>query len=113
MGSSAPDEVARRTVLHAPAGRLLLAMALAACAATGLARVARIEIDERAALGGDGLRYEQIAERAWGELDLSLPANAIIQDIELGREADGKVRYEATFLVCPASIRVRPLRQSR
>ncbi|HEX2546437.1 MAG TPA: alpha/beta hydrolase domain-containing protein, partial [Ramlibacter sp.] len=41
--------------------------------------------------------YERIAGRAFGELDPKLPQNAIIQDIERGLEADGKLRYVATF----------------
>ena len=43
--------------------------------------------------------YEQLAGRAFGELDPSLPGNAIIQDIELAKDADGKVRYVASFVV--------------
>ena len=43
--------------------------------------------------------YEQIAGRAYGELDPKLPGNAIIQDIELAKDADGKVRYMASFVI--------------
>ena len=42
---------------------------------------------------------EQISGRAFGELDPKLPANAIIQDIELAKDADGKVRYVASFVI--------------
>ena len=45
------------------------------------------------------IAYEQVAGRAFGELDPKLPGNAIIQDIELAKDADGKVRYVATFLI--------------
>ena len=45
------------------------------------------------------IAYEQVAGRAFGELDPSLPGNAIIQDIELAKDADGKVRYVASFVV--------------
>ncbi|MEQ1853428.1 MAG: hypothetical protein ABMA01_17765, partial [Chthoniobacteraceae bacterium] len=65
------------------------------------ARVTRIEIDERAPLPAQpgGLAYEAIAGRAFGELDPALPQNAVIQDIQLAKDADGKVRYVASFLI--------------
>jgi len=85
-------------------GRLVLAP-LAAVLLLGhpaQARVTRIVIDETlplaAALSG-GVAFEQIAGRAFGELDPKAPGNAIIQDIELGKDADGKVRYVATFVL--------------
>ncbi len=43
--------------------------------------------------------YRQISGRAFGELDPNDPLNAIIQDINLGKDADGKVRYVATFVL--------------
>ena len=72
------------------------------CAAQ--ARVTRIVIDETLpmpAVAGvtNGVAYEQIAGRAFGELDPKLPGNAIIQDIELAKDPDGKVRYVASFLI--------------
>jgi Alpha/beta hydrolase domain len=65
------------------------------------ARVTRIVIDESSTLASPagGMAYEQIAGRAFGELDPKLPSNAIIQDIELAKDADGKVRYVASFLI--------------
>ena len=66
------------------------------------ARVTRIVIDETKPLPQQvpgGIVYEQIAGRAFGELDPRLPTNALIQDIELGKDADGKVRYVATFVL--------------
>jgi len=68
------------------------------------ARVTRIVIDEvrpfaEPAGGTAAIAYEQVAGRAFGELDPKLPGNAIIQDIGLATEADGKVRYVATFLL--------------
>lgn len=66
------------------------------------ARVTRIVIDETlplAAAASGGVAFEQIAGRAFGELDPKAPGNAIIQDIELGKDADGKVRYVATFVL--------------
>ena len=73
--------------------------------ATGAAeaRVTRIVIDETAPLpsaaGAGPIAYEQLAGRAFGELDPNLPGNALIQDIELGKDADGKVRYVASFVI--------------
>lgn len=65
------------------------------------ARVTRILIDETlpmpAATGVPA--YEQLAGRAFGELDAALPQNAIIQDIALAKGADGKVRYTASFVL--------------
>jgi hypothetical protein len=68
------------------------------------ARVTKIVIDEVAPLAAaagsaNGLRYEQIAGRAFGELDPKLSQNAIIQDIELAKDVDGKVRYVASFVI--------------
>src|SRR5262245_47413064 len=73
------------------------------------ARVTKIVIDETvspAFCKGDTCvsygavgQYEQIAGRAWGELDPKDPLNALIQDIELAKDADGKVRYVATFVI--------------
>lgn len=80
------------------------ALALALCT-TGHARVTRIVIDEvvpvsvPAGSPTPAIAYEQIAGRAFGELDAKLPANAIIQDIELAKDADGKVRYMASFVL--------------
>src|SRR5258706_12315302 len=66
------------------------------------ARVTRIVIDETIPLpapAGTAPAYEQVAGRAFGELDPKLPGNAIIQDIELARDAEGKVRYVASFVI--------------
>jgi len=67
------------------------------------ARVTRIVIDETlpmpAAPGAGPIAYEQVAGRAFGELDPKLPGNALIQDIDLAGDADGKVRYVASFLI--------------
>jgi len=84
--------------------RLALAAAVAAClAATSPveARVTRIVIDQTQDLTatGQNIAYEQIAGRAFGELDPRDPRNALITDIELGKDADGKVRYVASFVL--------------
>ncbi|MGZ5573352.1 MAG: alpha/beta hydrolase domain-containing protein, partial [Usitatibacter sp.] len=48
---------------------------------------------------GQTLEYEQVSGRAFGELDPGHPLNAIIQDIGLARDPDGKVRYVASFVL--------------
>jgi len=69
------------------------------------ARVTKIIIDETLpmpALPGAAASapaYVQVAGRAFGVLDPKLPGNALIQDIELAKDADGLVRYVATFLL--------------
>ena len=65
------------------------------------ARVTKIVIDDTKPLTATGqtLAYEQISGRAFGELDPRDRQNSIIQDIDLGRDADGKVRYVATFVL--------------
>jgi hypothetical protein len=84
-------------------------MAIAVGAVPSHARVTRIVIDQTAspafckgsacASYGEAGQYEQIAGRAFGELDPALPENRVIQDIELGKERDAKVRYVATFVL--------------
>jgi hypothetical protein len=75
---------------------------LALCASSH-ARVTRIVIDDTSVMptlaGVTAPAYEQVAGRAFGELDPKLPGNAIIQDIELAKDADGKVRYVASFVI--------------
>ena len=91
-------------------GYLILAslffLLLAALVAPCQARVTRIVTDETKPYtqtggpgDGSGLVYEQIAGPAFGELDPTLPGNALIQDIELAKDADGKVRYVVTFVI--------------
>ena len=68
------------------------------------ARVTRIVIDDTRPVASApgkpaGMAYEQVAGRAFGELDPKLPQNAIIQDIDLAKDADGKVRYMASFVI--------------
>src|SRR6185503_358015 len=69
---------------------------------TAEARVIQIVIDDRqplAPVAGQTIAYEQISGRAFGELDPAHPLNAIIQDVELSKDADGKVRYVASFVL--------------
>jgi Alpha/beta hydrolase domain len=80
------------------------AIAVALCAGSQ-ARITRIVVDETipyAAPAGSpapAMAYEQVAGRAFGELDPKHRNNAIIQDIELAKDADGKVRYVASFVI--------------
>jgi hypothetical protein len=80
-----------------------IALALISTALTAVhARVTRIVIDEVKPLQADqtgGISTEQIAGRAFGELDPGAAANRIINDITLTKDADGKVRYVATFVL--------------
>ncbi len=92
------------------AGRIACALAAALLfAAPVQARVTKIVIDQTvspafcksevcASYGAAG-QYEQIAGRAYGELDPNDPLNSLIQDIQLAKDADGKVRYIATFVI--------------
>jgi len=71
------------------------------CAATSEARVTKIVVDQTAALTatGQNIAYEHVAGRAFGELDPAHPLNAIIQDLGLAGDPDGKVRYVASFVL--------------
>ena len=92
-----------------PPGRFRRTLPALAAAITWLglgaaaeARVTRIVIDDVKPLAsgtGQTLAYEQISGRAFGELDPVDPRNALIQDIQLGKSSDGKVRYTATFVL--------------
>ena len=65
-------------------------------------RVTRIVIDDTQPLvtpASPAIAYERVAGRAFGELDPALPANALIQDIALAKDADGRVRYVASFVL--------------
>jgi len=96
--------------LRAPVARLsMIAAALLIASAPLHARITKIVIDEKispafctgaaCASFGDAGQYEQLAGRAYGELDPGDPLNSIIQDIALGEDADGKVRYVTTFVI--------------
>jgi hypothetical protein len=81
------------------------------CAEPVHARVTKIVIDETVSPAfcsgtpqvctsyGKAGQYEQVAGRAFGELDPADPLNALIQDIALAKDADGKVRYVASFVI--------------
>src|SRR5437870_7756168 len=89
-------------------GRLLAGLAFGALMlmlpTAAYARVTEIvvDVDQPLSIGTPPLvvpGYRQISGRAFGELDPNDPLNAIIQDINLGKDADGKVRYVATFVL--------------
>jgi hypothetical protein len=87
---------------HPGIARCAFALACATALAGGVqARVTRIVIDDVQPLSAAGqtIAYEQIAGHAFGELDPRDPRNALITDIELGKDADGKARYVATFVL--------------
>lgn len=93
--------------------RLCLSVALALSLVAGAtplhARITKIVIDEKispafckgtaCATFGNAGAYEQLSGRAFGELDPNDPLNALIQDIALGKDADGKARYVTTFVI--------------
>ncbi len=95
---------------HKPsAAKLSCILAILLACAAAQARVTKIVIDETvspafckggacASYGAAG-QYEQIAGRAWGELDPTDPLNSLVQDIQLAKDPDGKVRYVATFVI--------------
>jgi hypothetical protein len=87
--------------MQPPLPVLLLALGAAVWVPAVEARVTRIVIDETRPLTatGQNIAYEQVAGRAFGELDPRDPRNALITDIELARDADGKVRYVASFVL--------------
>jgi len=97
-------------MLHQKKNHLFQAMVLASAlglvvSTTAQARVTKIIIDETTPMAVEkgqtapAIAYETIAGRAFGELDPKLPHNALIQDIELAKDKDGKVRYVASFVI--------------
>ena len=108
------DWMTARGFLHCLPSRLLAASRLATSAAfcaalliaptAAYARVTEIVVDDSQPLviGTPSVEvpgYRQISGRAFGELDPSDPLNAIIQDIDLGKDPDGKVRYVASYVL--------------
>jgi hypothetical protein len=91
-----------------------LSIALTATVPAG-ARVVDIVVDDTQPLApaaGQTIAYEQISGRAFGELDPRDPLNAIIQDIELGKSPDGKVRYVASKCSHASSIVRAPIHKA-
>jgi hypothetical protein len=79
-------------------GSLCAGVVMLAAAPTH-ARVTRIVIDSTVAVTGQTLAYETLRGRAFGELDPNDARNAVITDIQLGKDADGKLRYETSFTI--------------
>ncbi|HEY2031023.1 MAG TPA: alpha/beta hydrolase domain-containing protein [Myxococcales bacterium] len=80
-------------------GPALAGLVFALAAAPSHARITRIVIDRTTPLAGQTVPYETLAGRAFGELDPADPHDAIITDINLAKDPDGKVRYVTSFLL--------------
>ena len=91
----------KKSITH-HASRQFCFLLLTACAFSAHARITKIVIDEvkpfPAAESGD-VATEQIAGRAFGEIDPTSRVNRIINDIQFIKDKDGKVRYVATFVI--------------
>ena len=97
----------RSIITAGPAVVLMAALYLALSPAQ--ARVTKIVIDQNVSPAfckdkvcnsyGAAGQYEQISGRAFGELDPADPSNKLIQDITLAKDAEGKVRYVASFVL--------------
>lgn len=66
---------------------------------TAEARVTRIVIDATTTLTNQAIAYQQLRGRAFGELDPNDAHNSTITDLRLGKDPDGKVRYETTLVL--------------
>ena len=89
-----------RRTFRWPGTRLAFSLIAAACAAATVpaqARVTKIVIDSTTALSGLSIPYESVRGRAFGELAGADAHNAVINDLSLGLDPDGKLRYEAAF----------------
>src|SRR5690349_309929 len=82
------------------------AIVAAICAAAPAeAKITKIVIDRTTspafggATFGNAGQFETLVGRAFGELDPADPVNSIIQDIQLGKDADGKVHFIASFQI--------------
>jgi hypothetical protein len=86
-------------LLRLPILALAVTAVLAFSASPAFARITKIVIDTTVAGGTSTTAgpYETLTGRAFGELDPTHPLNAIIQDIELGKDPDGMVRYVVSF----------------
>src|SRR5262245_54487158 len=64
------------------------------------AEAVRLVVEHREAFKSEGLPYEKLTGRFYGELDVTHPLNAIITDIEHApRNGRGLVEYSATFTI--------------
>ena len=82
----------------------LAAMAVLVVAPPTQGEIVRLVVERTETLGTDG--YEKLTGHAYGELDPTLPLNAIITDLEFApRNARGMVEYVATFtIIKPADM---------
>ncbi len=85
------------TSAHARVTKIIIDETLAMAPATNSAT--ELSTGAQTFVNGSKIPYEIIAGRAFGELDPKLPQNALIQDIELAKDADGKVHYVASFVL--------------
>lgn len=99
--------------MNAAGAALLLALAALVCPQSAQARVTKITILKTSTPVCSGTppnqichaNYEAVSGLADGVLDADGPRNSIIQDIQRGKSADGKVHYTATFqLVKPIDM---------
>jgi len=64
------------------------------------AEVVRFVVEQRQAVASQGIPYEKLTGRFYGQLDPRQPLNTIITDIELApRNDSGMVEYSATFTI--------------
>jgi len=91
-----------------PAHRVAVCAVVAAIcsvATASQAKITKIVIDRTTspafggATFGNAGQFEILVGRAFGELDPADPVNSIIQDIQLGKDADGKVHFIASFQI--------------
>ena len=82
----------------------LAAMAVLVVAPPTQGEIIRLVVERTETLGANG--YEKLTGHAYGELDPTLPLNAIITDLEFApRNARGMVEYVATFtIIKPADM---------
>ncbi len=88
--------------VRGPGLRLILSLVAVTCAASTVpvqARVVKIVIDSITPVANTTPPYERVRGRAFGELDPNDPKNGVITDVQLGLDADGKLRYETTFAI--------------
>ena len=95
----------RRKLVHVALVSALAAAGALVAAPAADARITRIQIatTESPTFGGYSWlgvgQYEKIVGQAFGEVDPTDPKNAVIVDIELAKDPDGKVRYAFEFYI--------------
>src|ERR1051325_5335052 len=85
--------------------RLMLIFSLSLMPTLAYARITKVQITikESPTFGGyswPGVgQYEKLVGKVFGEVDPSDPKNALITDIGLAKDPDGKVRYAFDFYI--------------